>query len=433
MAKKKKVEKAPREMTRRQLSHHRRQQRRQRIIFISGITIIAAIILIVIAGWFTSVYYPLHRTVIKVYDTKINMAFFVDMLAIGGQNQQAGNIEAMAPNVANEIVQDELIKQGAAQLKINVSDQDIKAALKGTTLPVNDASMSLIRAQILQSQLKSEHFTPLVPESDNQVYMMTMMVESDSLALDIRDRLVNGDNFTALDAQYAQNYTSKQNKGDYGWHPASILLPQLGSSIPIDFAFGANVTAGALSPPLSDNDSSKQLGYWLLRVNDRPEEGSANVSALLLSSQAEAESIKTKLEAGTNNLTALADEFSQYSPSKEGHGELGMVPEEGSGNITAVFNNYVFNPDTELGKWSDPIREDQYWTKGGAWLVKVVDKENDRKLSTEDRDTLINNAFNDWVSQLWMAASADIMSNMSADQQRWAVDRVIKRLKIPTG
>jgi len=430
LAKKKNVEKAPREMTRRQLSHHRRQQRRQRIIFISGIAIIAAIILIVVAGWFMSEFYPLHRTVIKVNDTKINMAYFVDTLAIAGQNQQAGQIDAMAPNVANEIVQDELINQGASKFNINVSDKDVKAALKSTTLPVNDASIGLIRAQILESRLKSEYFTSQVPESDNQVYMMTMLVESDSLALDIRDRLVNGDNFTALAGEYAQNYTSKQNKGDYGWHPASILLSQTGSSIPIDFAFGAE--AGALSPPLSDNDSSKQLGYWLLRVNNRPEEGTANVSALLASSEVQATEIKGRLESG-EELGPIADEFSQYSPSKEGHGELGEVPEEGSGNVTAAFNGYVFNKDTELGKWSDPIRENELWTKGGAWVVKVVDKENNRKLSTEDRDTIINNAYNDWVSQLWMAASANIMSDMSAEQQRWAVDRVIKRLQITTG
>jgi parvulin-like peptidyl-prolyl isomerase len=429
LAKKKNVEKAPREMTRRQLSHHKRQERRQRIIFISGIAIIAAIVLIIVAGWFMSEFYPLHRTVIKVNDTKINMAQFVDMLAIAGQNQQAGQIQAMASSVANEIIQDQLIKEGASKFNINVSDQDVKAAMKNAALPVNDASMSLIRTQILQSRLKSEYFGPLMPESDNQVYMMAMLVESDSLALDIRDRLVNGDNFTALAGEYAQNYTSKQNKGDYGWHPASILLSQTGSSIPLDFAFGAE--AGALSPPLSDNVSSKQLGYWLLKVNARiPEEESANVSALLASSEAQAKDIKARLESG-EELGPIADEFSQYSPSQEGHGELGVI--DISENISNAFNGYVTNPATELGKWSAPIREDQYWTKGGAWLVKVVDKENNRKLSTEDRDTIITNAYNDWVSQLWGAASANIMSNMSAEQQQWAVDRVIKRLKITTG
>jgi parvulin-like peptidyl-prolyl isomerase len=428
LAKKKNVEKAPREMTRRQLSHHKRQERRQRIIFISGIAIIAAIVLIVIAGWFMSEFYPLHRTVIKVNDTKINMAYFVDLLKIAGQNQDAGRIEAMAGSVANEIIQDELIQQGAAGFKISVSDDDVKAALKNAALPVNDASKSLIRTQILQSRLKSEYFGPLMPESDNQVYMMAMLVESDSLALDVRERFINSNNFTALAGEYAQNYTSKQNKGDYGWHPASIYLDQLGSSIPIDFAFGAE--AGALSMPLSDNDSSKQLGYWLLRVNARPQEITANVSALLLNSEVQAQEIKARLETG-EELGPIADEYSQYSTSKEGHGELGVI--DVSENISNVFNGYVANPATELGKWSAPIREDQYWTKGGAWLVKVVDKDNNRKLSTEDRDSIINKTYNDWISQLWMQASASIMSNMTAEQQKWAVDRVIKSLQKTAG
>jgi hypothetical protein len=428
LAKKKNVEKAPREMTRRALSHHKRQQRRQRIIFISGIAIIAAIVLIIVAGWIISEYYPLNRTIIKVNDAKINMAYFVDMLEIAGKNQEVGRIEAMAGSVANEIIQDELIKQGAAKFNINVSDEDVKTALKNTTLPVNDASMSLIKTQILQSRLKSEYFGPLLPESDNQVYMMAMLVESDSLALDVRDRLMNGDNFTALAGEFAQNYTSKQNKGDYGWHPASIYMDQLGSSIPIDFAFGAEV--GALSMPLPDTDSYKQLGYWLLRVNNRPEEGTANVSALLVSSEVEAKGIKARLEAG-EELVSIADEYTQYSPSQEGHGELGLL--DISENISDAFNGYVANLETEIGKWSDPIRENTLYTKGGAWLVKVVDKDNNRKLSTEDRDTVIDKAYNDWLSQLWLEASADVISSMTAEQQKWAVDRVIKSLQKVTG
>jgi len=428
VAKKKKAAK-PREYTRRQLSHFQKQKRRERIIFISGIAIIAAIVLIVLVGWFNGEYRPLHKTVIKVYDTKINTAYFIDTLEIAGQGQEAGRIQAMTDSVVNEIIQDELVRQGAMKFGITISDDEVKKAVVGSSLPVNDASMGLVRFQLLQSRLKGEHFSSQVPESDNQVYMMAMLVESDSLALEVRDKFISSNNFTALASEYAQNYTSKQNKGDYGWHPTTIYVNQLGSSIPVDFAF--SVEKGALSPPLPDKDSYKQVGYWLLRVNNKPDEGSANVSALLLSNEVEAKDIKTRLEAGAE-LGPIADEYSQYSPSQEGHGELGIM--DVSENISDAFNGYVVNPKTELGKWSNPIREGSYWTKGGAWLVKVVDKDNDRKLSTEDRSTLIDKAYNDWMSGLWLAAAADIdNSGLTNELKIWAIDRALKELKIVKG
>jgi parvulin-like peptidyl-prolyl isomerase len=427
VAKKKKAVK-PREYTRRQLSHFQKQKRRQRIIFISGIAIIAAIILIVLVGWFNGEYRPLHKTVIKVYDTKINTEYLIDTLEIAGKGQEAGRIEAMTDSVVNEIIQDELVRQGAMRFGITVSDDEVKKAVAGSSLPVNNASMGLIRAQLLQNRLKSEYFASQVPESDNQVYMMTMLVESESLALEVRDKFISSNNFTALASEYAQNYTSKQNKGDYGWHPTSIYLTQLGSTIPVDFAFSAE--KGALSPPLPDKDAYKQLGYWLIRVSNRPDEASANVSALLLSSEVESKDIKARLEAG-EELGPIADEYTQYSPSQEGHGELGIM--DVSENISNAFNAYVVNPETELGKWSNPIREDSYWTKGGAWLVKVVDKDNDRKLSTEDRSTLIDKAYSDWMSGLWLASAADIDNSGLTELKTWAIDRALKELKIVKG
>ena len=60
-----------------------------------------------------------------------------------------------------------------------------------------------------------------------------------------------------------------------------------------------------LSEPLFDEEKSKQLGYWLIRVNNIPEEGSANVSAVYLSSEDEAWGIRTRLEAFLETLEGI--------------------------------------------------------------------------------------------------------------------------------
>jgi parvulin-like peptidyl-prolyl isomerase len=430
LVKKKNIEKKPREMTRRQLSHHKRQQRRQRIIFIGGISIIAAVVLIVLLGWFLGEYRPMHRTVIKIENVKFDTRYFIDSLKIYGANQPAEQFGTLGVTVINYIVQNEVVRQAAEKVGITVSTEEVRKEMADSGNSLSNAYIDIIRSQMVQARLKSEYINTLVPVSDNQVNIMAMLVESDSLALELRDRLIAGDNFTALAEEFAQNYTSKQNKGEYGWHPAIILQDLLGSAIPIDFAFSAQ--PGTLSQPLHDTESYKQLGYWLIKVLDINEDEEAAVQALFLSSREEALDIRARLEAG-DNLTALADEYSQYTPSKEGHGELGLIEkpaDPADTSITVVFDEYVFGTDVKIGEWSEPISEDVLWTKGGAWLVDVIYREDNRELSTEDRETLINQQFNDWLTIVWETASDNVdRTGLTEELNQWATDKALKELQ----
>ena len=429
MAKKKKVEKPQREFTRRQLSHLQKQKRRQRFVFIGGVTVIAAVVLIVLIGWLIGEVLPLHKTVLKVNGTEFDTSYYIDVLKIAGASQPDSNLQAMAGSVIQQVTQDELVRQAAEKLGITVSDEEVKKRLKDLGAPVSDGYVGFFRGQLLQTRLKDRYFGAQVLESDEQVHAMAMLVESESQALETRNRLQSGDNFTALAEEFAQNYYSKNvNKGDFGWHPEVILKNQLGSVVALDYAFDAEV--GALSEPLYDEEIYKQLGYWLIRVNDIPEEGSASVSAVFLSSEEEAMEIKARLEAG-EELRPIADEYSDYSPSRDKHGELGTImPEE----ISELFDAYVFSLGVELGKWSEPIRDDAYWTKGGYWLVEVVDKDDDRKLSSEDRTTLIQQLFDDWLNRLWGDPENDVdNSYLTEELGQWAIDRALKDMQEAEG
>jgi len=433
LAKKRRVEK-PKEYTRRQLSHFKRQKRRQRIIFFGGIGIIAAIIVIILLGWYLGEYQPWHRTIIKINDATYDTGYYIDMLEIYGAGNPSQNLNNITTAVTNGIVERELIKQDAAALGIVVNDDDIIKDLKEAGTPVNDVSVDIIRNQRLQERLSDEVFSKQVPVSDNQVYMMAMFVESEAVAEEVRDKVINGDNFTELAKQYGQDYSSKNAPyGDYGWHPEDILQSLVTSSIPIDYAFSAE--PGDVSPPLSDNESSKQVGYWLINVLSMSENQEAEVQALFLSSREEALDIRARLEAG-DNLTALAGQYSQYSTSRDNGGDMGLVV-KGAGDTAAIseaFDAYVFDPETELGKWSDPIKDTEYWTKGGAWVVKVVDKEANRELSDEDRTTLINKAYREYVDQLPLVyASVIDIRGLTDDVMAWMVERAQEELQKQAG
>ena len=417
-------------MTRRQISHHRQQQRRPRFIFFGGIIVIAAIVLVILGGWVATDYIPLHRTVIEVNDAKISAGEFIGYLEMAALTEQATtkespDLQKVASDVAAQMPRDELTRQAAEVLGVTVSDEEAREVLKNAGLPVSDGSIAYVRSFLLRNKLMNDYFGVQVPTSDNQVWSNVMLLESDVRAAEIRNRLELGENFTALAPEFALNYYSKNlNDGDFGWHPAEVLQDQLGSDIPLDFAFSAE--SGTLSQPLNDPEMYKQLGYWLIRVNEKVSENQTNADAVYLSSQTLANEIKGRLENG-EDLAAIADNYSQYSVSTEKHGQLGVVEKT---SMPAVFNSYAFSDDAVLGQWSQPIIDSSLWTKGGAWIVKVVDKSNDRALTDEDRDYLIGKRFDAWYADLDASSTGAVKTDaLTEEVTQWAIDRVSKSLE----
>jgi hypothetical protein len=426
VAKRKKEEK-PREYTRRQLSHFKKEKRRHRVTLIAGIIVVAAIILIPVIGWFVTEYMPMHQTVLEVNGVKFSMADYINYIKIGRLNDTSNkDTWTLAGEAMQYMEQGELMRQGAAKLGITVSDNDTRSYLKMMNLPDSRAFMHYYGNQLLASDLQNDYFGANVTKTADQVHPLMMMLESDAMATEIRDRIVSGDNFTELATEYAQNYYSKNvNQGDFGWHIREVLISEVGTDVPLDYAFSA--AAGDLSPPLSDNETYKQWGYWLIKLVDRPAEGKVDVQALFVSDNATAMDIKSKLESNTVSLGAMADEYTQYSLSKENHGDLGVIDISDNSTYTQAFNDYVFNEASPVGTWSEPILEKELWTRGGSWLVKVVETEKNRAVSAEDRSYLITQAFNNWFDALKADPDLKLADTLLTDKmQQYAVNRVDK-------
>jgi predicted RNA-binding protein (virulence factor B family) len=65
-------------------------------------------------------------------------------------------------------------------------------------------------------------------------------------------------------------------------------------------------------------------------------------------------------------------------------------------------------------------------TKGGYWLIKVLDKADDRELDSKDRDYLISQKLNEWVSTLWVNAGDNVVNYLDGDKKQWAIDRAMQ-------
>ena len=406
---KKKVEKPKREITRRQRSHWQQQKKRQRRMLIAGIAVIAAVGGILGGGWYINEYQPLRQTVIRVNDTEFSMRYYIDMLELQ-------YIYGGSSDVVTFIEQSELIRQGveAENLGITVSDNEIDEELKGYDPPLGREYRDVARTSILTEKLLSEHFEREVSLSTEQRQVMAMFLESEEQVAEVRARLENGEDFGRLAGELSLEVFSKNDNGDLGWHPRGILSELLATSVPEDYAFASEV--GVLSEPLQDEAITKGVGYWVIEMLERDEE-KVHTRAILLSSEQEARGIIARLEGG-EDFAELAEEFSQDIGSRGEGGDMGWLESE---DVAAIFKDFMLN--SEPGELSQPIRDDGARTMGGYWLIKVADRDDNRKIEDGERELLKQKALSEWITSLWDNPENEVEDYLDNEKMAWAIER----------
>jgi parvulin-like peptidyl-prolyl isomerase len=416
---KKKREKPQRILTPHQISRWEQQKKRQRLILMTGIFVIVSAFAIVIVGWYLGQYKPLRETVIKVNDTEFTMDYYVEMLKIEGSYHQTPDVSYIADSVLQNIPRNELIRQGALELGISVTDEEMKNVLKENDLPDKEVYRDLVRHQLLIERLLDVHFDPQVPLFAEQRRVMAMMLESSPQALDVRSKLVRGDDFSELAEEMSLEPFSRNKGGDFGWVPKTILLDMLPASI-VDVIFEHDV--GDLSRPIYDEEADKFVGYWLVKVLERDEEEEeAHVLIMLLGSEGEALRIKSRLEAGAE-WGSLAVENSQVKGVEENEGEWLVSP----GEMNPLVDEYVYNPDTEIGVISEPIRDETIITKGGYWLIEVLEEDTDRRIDTAYRNYLKEKALDEWVASVVDDEDNEIVNYLDAEKKSWAIEQAMR-------
>jgi len=416
--KKKKIEKPRREVTRRQLSHWQQQKRRQRIILGVGIFAVAAVLGVMGAGWYIKQYQPRHQTVISVNDTEFNMDYYIKMLKFYGEGQPSYYMYSLAGEVVTVIEQNELVKQGALKLDITVSNKAVNEELKSRDLPSGREYRDLVRTEMLVNKLRDEHFEQEVPVLAEQRHIMAMFLESESQVTEVKTRLGTGEDFAELADELSLDGFSKTSKGDLGWRPSGVLTTLLGTPTLEEYAFYCEV--GILSQPIYDEAKTKSVGYWIIKVLDRKQEPEeVHTQAILLGSEQEAQDVLARLDAG-EDFTALAEELSQHLATKESEGDLGWLT---PGIMSPAFDEFIFDSEAELETLGEPVRDETAWTEGGYWLLKVLDEEDNKEISDDNRDLLKAKALDEWLSWLWVDPENEVNSYLTDEMKGWAIDK----------
>jgi parvulin-like peptidyl-prolyl isomerase len=415
LAKKEKKATSERVPTKHQLGKWQRQERIRRIVIIA-----AVVFLVGISSWIGYGFYkdyksdPLRQVVIKVNDVQFNMEYFVDVLDLVYIMSTGGNATELyyygdyfAGMAADQIINAELVTQGAKNLNIAVTTEEIDAALQQYGLPDDKVYRDLVGASLLEEKVR-EHFDPGVNATMEQADTQVILLESQEVADEVMARIEAGGNFTALAEEFACNSSVER---DLGWLPEE-LMPNTAIA---NAAF--NLTPGDISQPIYDATVTKNIGYWLIEVTSAQNE-TIDAQVMLLGSEAEAEQVKAELAAG-GNFSALAGNYSQHESKTNGGMLAGLQP--GDMGSTA-FDQVAFN--MPLNQVSDPVKDVSVQTTGGYWIVKVIDRD-DHQIDEQVRQQLIDKRYNDWL-EAWTNSST-IENLLDEDKNTWAIDEVFKR------
>jgi parvulin-like peptidyl-prolyl isomerase len=390
-----------------------------------GIAVVSAALILTGIGvyyqWYLPEVKPLGDIALEVNGKKYNAGYLVDDLDhyTGGQYSYA---TYMLTLLTEQIPKNLFIVEAAEELGYSVTGDEVKDMIKENNLKDNKAVRDIVESQLVLQKLKDEYFSPQVPVSGEQRNILAMFLESESRALEIAARIATGEDFADLAAELSLDAYTKDNGGDMGWHPEGILDGLLNSTGIDEYVFSAEV--GVLSLPIFEEEKDKEIGYWLIKITERdPEdENRIYVRAMLLSSKEEALMVRQKLMDG-EDFGELAGEYSQL-PEEEGVEEKGDLGWINKGTMTEVFDGYVYDLENELGAVSMPLKDEERFTQGGYWLIQVVEKEDNRQLSEEDRETLINRLIVDWIESLVEDSSSEVINYLDDEMSAFILQRL---------
>ena len=407
MAKKQKKNKPRQVPTKRLLSKWQRQTRTRHIIIIAVAIFLAGILGYVGYGYYNSEIKPSHGIVIEVNDVSFNMDYYVKTFNAYTKGMEPSLLFYMPDIIANQIVQDELIRQGADSLGIAVTDKEIDKEIEENELPKDRIYRDIVAAGLLGEKLQ-EYFDSELPDTMEQAHVQVMLVESQEMAAAVMAKIESSGNFTALVDEFS---CYPQIEGDLGWLPQELMPHSLLGELAFSLELGE-------TSQIYDDSAIKNIGYWLIEVTDKNEENGIKVRAMLLGSEQEAWEIKSELDKGTD-FAVLAKEYSQHG-SKDAGGELGWL-KQGDMN-SAAFDETAFSlPPDEI---SEPVQDKTIQTAGGFWIVKVLARE-ERELEEVAKTELAQKAFAEWLQE--QREKNTVNNYLDEEKRAWAVDEVLKR------
>lgn len=149
---------------------------------------------------------------------------------------------AYRQQILDLLIEQELIRQQAAQQGISVSDAEVDDVINAmiaetgqeyfngwlqTNYYTLEEFREVIRLDLLTNRLL-EPVVNAVPTTAEHIHARHILVNSETEAQAVLTRLQNGEDFATLAAQFSVDVTTRDNGGDLGWFPrGGLLVPEV--------------------------------------------------------------------------------------------------------------------------------------------------------------------------------------------------------------
>jgi parvulin-like peptidyl-prolyl isomerase len=417
LAGKHRKEKVHRIPTKHQLSRWEREKRLSRIIGITTGVIIAAVLGIIGYWVYSEQVLPYQKTVIKVNDKSYSMDYFIKTLDIYTKGQSSDITKMYTDVVVQAIPQSQVLIENAAAAGITFSDEELAKELEQMNVPVDDISTTMAKARLIARKYSEMQCVPNLPGPVDQVEVQAMFLETKSMAQDRKQKLLLGDNFSTMAGMLSLDTVTQGKKGYLGWVPKGYedrVLGTLKDSALKNAVFKLDVMD--ISDPVYDESMQKPFGYWVVEVLEKDDTKGVHARGILFTSKDDADNVRPRLVNG-ESWDDLAKQYSQHA-SKDKGGDLDwIVPGMDQNQLGRILASQ------EVKKVSPVTRDDSLSTKGGYWLVQVLNRQQ-RPLDDTIKQTLTEECLSAWMQGLLKQANVENL--MDQAQKDFASSKVIK-------
>lgn len=306
--------------TKRQLSRWEREKKLQRLILAGGAFAILLVLAVPLFGFAREYVFKGQEPVARVNQRVLTLSDYAQVLALrrylldaqienlqraaaqaGGQLQASlQNMEmartALPTQVAEDWIQEQLVRQEAARLGLTVSPEEVTAAIRPDFDPIpgeagepkplseeefrdryqdflnrartTDARYRGLREWLLLAEKLEEHLRQQVQSPAPQVHLAALLEGTEEEARAALDRLGKGEDFAQVAREVSQDQESKEMGGDLGWVPRGLLDRELEEA-----AF--SLQAGQVGRPIR-----AAQGFYVFQVLEREESRGVEPSIL---------------------------------------------------------------------------------------------------------------------------------------------------------
>ena len=276
---------------RRQATRRLQERRRQRRVLLFAAAVVLLVLAIPAVGYYVTFVLPPKQVIVNVNDVERTMGEMVDRARARVASQVEAGVQPQIANVPFEVltslVDEELLAQGAPEIGVTVTRDDVDEEIRSTFYPrtapgeeqdadalerefqqrysdfltisqlSDETYRQIARSNILRTQIR-EIVGQTVPSLEESVYVHWIRVSDEAVASEVIDRLEAGEEFDALAREYNQDTTWADHNGEVGWVPRGAFF-ELEEAL-------FSIEHGLVSAPLRS-----RAGVHVLKVTDGPE------------------------------------------------------------------------------------------------------------------------------------------------------------------